>query len=69
MAKVTKTYQYGNHEVTLETGEIARQASGAVMVIMGGTVLLVTAVASGNSPFRSWPSSCSAWYACVPICT
>jgi Polyribonucleotide nucleotidyltransferase (polynucleotide phosphorylase) len=31
VAKVTKSFQYGSHEVTLETGEIARQASGAVM--------------------------------------
>ncbi len=46
MAKVTRTFQYGNHEVTLETGEIARQASGAVLVSMGGTVVLVTAVAA-----------------------
>jgi polyribonucleotide nucleotidyltransferase len=46
VAKVTKSFQYGNHEVTLETGEIARQASGAVMVSMGGTVVLVTAVAA-----------------------
>ena len=46
VAKVTKTFQYGNHEVTLETGEIARQAGGAVMVSMGGTVVLVTAVAA-----------------------
>ncbi|HEX6833850.1 MAG TPA: polyribonucleotide nucleotidyltransferase, partial [Rudaea sp.] len=46
MAKVTKTFQYGNHQVTLETGEIARQASGAVMVTMDGTVVLVTAVAA-----------------------
>ena len=46
MAKITKTFQYGNHEVTLETGEIARQAGGAVMVKCDGTVLLVTAVAA-----------------------
>ncbi len=46
MAKVTKSFQYGKHQVTLETGEIARQASGAVMVSMGGTVVLVSAVAS-----------------------
>jgi polyribonucleotide nucleotidyltransferase len=39
-----KTFNYGNHSVTLETGEIARQASGAVMVSMGETVVLVTAV-------------------------
>ena len=46
MAKITKTFQYGNQTVTLETGEIARQAGGAVMVTMDGTVLLVTAVAA-----------------------
>jgi len=46
VAKVSKSFQYGNHEVTLETGEIARQAGGAVMVSMGGTVVLVTAVAA-----------------------
>ncbi|WP_233843023.1 polyribonucleotide nucleotidyltransferase [Dyella sp. 2HG41-7] len=49
MAKVTKSFQYGNHEVTLETGEIARQASGAVMVSMGGTVVLVTVVAASKA--------------------
>jgi polyribonucleotide nucleotidyltransferase len=49
VAKVTKSFQYGNHEVTLETGEIARQASGAVMVSMGGTVVLVTAVAASKA--------------------
>ncbi len=46
MAKVTKSFQYGQHQVTLETGEIARQASGAVMVSMAGTVVLVAAVAA-----------------------
>ncbi len=40
-----KTFQYGNHTVKLETGEIARQASGAVMVSMGDTTVLVTCVA------------------------
>ena len=49
MAKVTKSFQYGQHEVTLDTGEIARQASGAVMVSMGGTVVLVTAVAASKA--------------------
>ncbi|WP_353214062.1 polyribonucleotide nucleotidyltransferase [Salinisphaera hydrothermalis] len=39
-----QTFQYGEHNVTLETGEIARQADGAVMVSMGDTVVLVTAV-------------------------
>ena len=45
MTPVVKEFQYGNHIVRLETGEIARQASGAVMVSMGDTVVLVTAVA------------------------
>ncbi|SHG55500.1 polyribonucleotide nucleotidyltransferase [Massilia sp. CF038] len=43
--KVTKTFQYGQHQVTLETGEIARQASGAVMVSIEDTVVLATVVA------------------------
>jgi len=42
---VRKTFQYGDHEVTLETGRIARQASGAVMVTMGDTSVLCTVVA------------------------
>ena len=49
VAKITKSFQYGNQTVTLETGEIARQASGAVMVSMGGTVVLVTAVAAAKA--------------------
>ena len=49
MAKVTKTFQYGQHQVTLETGEIARQASGAVIVKMADTVVLVTAVGNKNA--------------------
>ncbi len=44
MAKVIKSFRFGNHEVTLETGEVARQASGSVVVTMDGTVVLVTAV-------------------------
>jgi polyribonucleotide nucleotidyltransferase len=42
---IKKVFQYGEHEVTIETGEIARQAGGAVMVSMGETVVLVTTVA------------------------
>ena len=41
---ITKTFQYGNHEVTLETGRVARQASGAVLVTMGGVQVLCTVV-------------------------
>ncbi len=43
---VKKTFAYGEQQVTLETGEIARQASGAVVVSMGDTVVLVTVVAA-----------------------
>ena len=45
MNVVKKTFQYGDHEVTLETGRIARQASGSVMVTMGSTSVLCTVVA------------------------
>ena len=45
MTPIKKTFQYGQHAVTLETGEIARQASGAVVVNMADTVVLVTVVA------------------------
>ncbi|MEO0364526.1 MAG: polyribonucleotide nucleotidyltransferase [Pseudomonadota bacterium] len=44
MNAITKTFQYGEHEVKLEAGEIARQADAAVMVSMGDTSVLVTAV-------------------------
>ena len=44
MSKVVKTFQYGQNEVRLETGEVARQADGAVITSMGDTVVLVTVV-------------------------
>ena len=47
--KVTKTFQWGEHTVTMETGEIARQASGAVLVNIDDTVVLATVVASKNA--------------------
>ncbi len=47
--KVTKTFQYGQHQVTLETGEIARQASGAVVVSIEDTVVLATVVAKKDA--------------------
>lgn len=47
--KVTKTFQYGDHTVTLETGEIARQASGAVVVSVEDTVVLATVVAKKDA--------------------
>ncbi len=45
MSAIKKSFAYGQHQVTLETGELARQADGAVLVTMGETVVLVTAVA------------------------
>ncbi len=42
--KVTKTFQWGQHTVTLETGEIARQSTGAVLVNIDDTVVLATVV-------------------------
>jgi polyribonucleotide nucleotidyltransferase len=42
---VSKSFPYGQHSVTIETGEVARQAEGAVRVSMGETVVLVTACA------------------------
>jgi polyribonucleotide nucleotidyltransferase len=46
---IRKQFKYGDHLVTLETGEIARQADAAVMVDVGGTVVLVTAVGKRES--------------------
>lgn len=43
--KVSKTFQYGQHAVTMETGQIARQATGAVLLNMDDTVVLATVVA------------------------
>ena len=47
--KVTKTFQWGPHTVTLETGEVARQSSGAVIVNIDDTVVLATVVASKSA--------------------
>ncbi len=41
---VVKTFQYGNQTVTLETGKIARQATGSVIVTMGNSQVLATVV-------------------------
>jgi polyribonucleotide nucleotidyltransferase len=46
--KVTKSVKYGAHTLTIETGEIGRQADGAVMVSYGDTVVFVTAVGNKN---------------------
>ena len=50
MKVVKKAFQYGDIPVTLETGRIARQATGAVLVSMGDTVVLVSCVAGKERP-------------------
>jgi polyribonucleotide nucleotidyltransferase len=49
LTPIKKTFAYGAHTVTLETGEIARQSSGAVMVNMDDTVVLATVVAKNEA--------------------
>ncbi|HVC29118.1 MAG TPA: polyribonucleotide nucleotidyltransferase [Gammaproteobacteria bacterium] len=49
MTVFKKSFQYGDHKISLETGEIARQADGAVLVNMADTVVLVTAVGSKSA--------------------
>ncbi len=57
MASFKKSFPSGQHQVTIETGEIARQAGGAVIVSMAETVVLVTAVANtdGSQPRDFFP--------------
>jgi polyribonucleotide nucleotidyltransferase len=52
--KIVQTFQYGDQEMRLETGQIARQASGAVMASLGETVVLVTVVAARESSGRDF---------------
>ena len=47
--KAVKTFQWGNHQVTMETGEIARQSGGAVIVNVDDTVVMGTVVASKSA--------------------
>lgn len=49
MKSIKKSITYGRHQLTLETGEIARQAHGAVVVTMDDTVVLVTVVGAKNA--------------------
>ncbi len=49
MGKIAKTFTYGRHTVSIETGEIARQATAAVMASMGDTVVQVTVVGLRHS--------------------
>ena len=54
MKQIVQTFQYGEHEMRLETGRVARQATGAVLASMGETVVLVTVVASRESSGRDF---------------
>ena len=54
MKSIKNKFQYGNHEVILETGKIARQADGAVIVNIGGTVVLTTVVAKNDGQARDF---------------
>ena len=49
MRAIKKTFRYGNHTVTMETGKIARQATAAVLVTMDDTVVLVTVVCEDSA--------------------
>ncbi|MBI0414478.1 MAG: polyribonucleotide nucleotidyltransferase [Nitrosospira sp.] len=49
MKSIKKSVAYGRHQLTLETGEIARQANGSVLVKMNDTVVLVTVVGAKNA--------------------
>jgi len=52
LTPVTKTFKFGDQEVTLETKRIARQASGAVLVTMGDVQVLATVVGKKRSQAR-----------------
>ena len=49
MTAIKKEFQFGDHKVTLETGEVARQADGAVIINMDDTVVLCTVVGSKHA--------------------
>jgi len=52
--KIVETFQYGDEEFRLETGQIARQATGAVLASMGETIVLVTVVAAREPSGRDF---------------
>ena len=53
MAKITKEIAFGDHTLVLETGEVARQADGAILASMNGTQVLVTVVGKKESAENS----------------
>ena len=65
--KVTQSFQWGRHQVTMETGEIARQSNGAVVVDIEGTVVLATVVARTAVPSMSTTTAPDDWRAISPV--
>ena len=54
MNSISKKFQYGEHELHLETGRIARQASGSIFASMGDTTVLITVVAATEPSDRDF---------------
>ena len=54
MNPIKKSFQFGGSKVTIETGEIARQATGAVFVNMDDTVVMVTVVCEQSAQPRDF---------------
>ena len=54
MKPLKKKFHYGNHEIILETGQIARQSNSAVLVNMEGTTVLTTVVAKDDGQSRDF---------------
>jgi polyribonucleotide nucleotidyltransferase len=54
MKQIKKVISYGDHKIILQTGDICRQATGAVMITMGDTVVLVTVVGKNSSVPRDF---------------
>ena len=58
MNAIRKTFLYGNQEVTMETGRIARQATGSVLITMGKTSVLTTVVMGKNENDNFFSAHC-----------
>ena len=52
--QIVKTFQFGQHEVKLEAGRIAKQAQGSVIASMGDTIIMATAVGQPDSEPKSF---------------
>ena len=68
MNPVTKTFKYGDQNVTLETGRIARQATGSVLVTVENTSVLCTVVAEKQQRARQ-EERCDGLRPCSHACS